>query len=481
MLAAYALATLPVLLRYPPVWPDEVGFCLPAVSIARQGFLSLDLVAGFVPGMDRYYYWNPPLYFLVLAPLLRITAPHNYLLVIRLASWGLGVVFLILSALILRRISESSWITWASLVLLATHITFIRAANTGRMEMLTLVCGGACVLAYLRAGDFETPGWWAVAGLAGGLALVSHPAGAFILVALALHRLVTMGPRFFRERRGLVFLACAAAPLLAWLAYAAQAPHVFVSQFSGQLFRKAAETTGWLQPRGMLASILFPVKFGPLPDSNHDWGFVVIAVSAAVFYFTQAARRQEPFRAIGFWTLSGLALNLFVHEVWYPVYFVLPVIILLGGCAGASRIRLARVFAVTVIAAGIFGNALQISIVHGNEYLTWKEYGAYCSRIGAVIPPGSSVLLLAIPDPYFGMLAEGKAYRFREFVAKGIPVDDRLSERTLNTTDYVVEDSGSWRSPYLNKYVHEHGTLVTEFEVPGHTRPDVRIWRLRGP
>jgi hypothetical protein len=222
------------------------------------------------------------------------------------------------------------------------------------------------------------------------------------------------------------------------------------------------------------------VQFGPLPESDHDWGFLAITVVAVGLYFTQA-RRQEAFRVIGFWALSGLALNWLVHEIWYPVYFVLPVIIFLGGCAAATRLRLARVLAVTVIAAGILANVLQISIVHGNEYLTWKEYRDYCSRIGAVIPPGSNVLLLAIPDPRFGMLAEGKAYRFRAFAPKGIPVDYRLGERTLDSTDYVVEDSAVWRSSQITNYIHAHGTLVTEIDVPGHTWPHTRIWRLREP
>lgn len=479
VLAAYALATLPILLRYPPVWPDEVIFSTPAVSLVRQGFLSSEVLAGFVMGMDRYYYWNPPLYFLALAPLLRVTAPHNYLLVIRLASWVLGAVFLVLSALILRRISGSSWLTWATLMLLGTHITFIRAANLGRMEMLTLVCGAASVAAYFRAINVGRGKWWAISGLAGGLACISHPAGAFIVAALVLHQLLTLGSRFFRERRELFFLASAAAPLLAWLVYAARAPHIFASQFGGQFVRKAAGTTGEFRPHGILANILYPVQFGPLPGTAHDWGFVAIAMVAAGLYFTQV-RGQDWFRVIGLWALSGLGLNLLVHEEWYPVYFALPVIILLGGCAAATRRRSARVFAVTVIAAGILGNVLQISVLHGKEYLTRKEYRDYCSRIGDLIPPGSSVLLAAIPDPYFGMLAEGKAYRFQEFVPSGVPVDPHSSERALNNTDYVV-DSQCCRPPYLDNYIRAHGTLVTEFEVSGHAWPDIRIWRLRRP
>jgi hypothetical protein len=295
---------------------------------------------------------------------------------------------------------------------------------------------------------------------------------------LVLHRLVTVGPRFFRGRRELLFLACAAGPLLAWLVYAAQAPDIFASQFGGQLVRKAAGTTGEFRPHGMLANILYPVQFGPLPETAHDWGFVAIAVAAAGLYFAQV-RRPDWFRVIGLWALSGLALNLLVHEEWYPVYFALPVIILLGGCAAAARGRLARVCAVTVIAAGILGNVLQISILHGKEYLTWEEYRDYCSRIGALIPPGSSVLLAAIPDPYFGMLAEGRAYRFREFVPSAVPVDPHFTETTLNRTDYVV-DSGCCRPPYLDNYIRAHGTLVTEFEVSSHAWPDITLSLLQG-
>jgi hypothetical protein len=431
--------------------------------------------------MDRYYYWNPPLYFLFLAPIVKVASPHDYLLTIRLASWGLGAVFLILSALILRRISGSPWLTCATLMLLGTHITFIRAANLGRMEMLTLVCGAASVAAYLRGVDLGARRWWAVAGLAGGLACVSHPAGAFIFAALVLHQLVTLGPRFFRERRELLFLGAAAGPLVAWLVYAAQAPHIFASQLGGQFVRKAAGATVPFSPHGVLAKILYPVQFGPMPMPvvSHDWGFLVIVLVVTTLCITQV-RGQGWLRIIEFWALSGLALNLLVHEVWYPVYFVLPVVLLLGGCAAAARNRPARTIAVTVIAAGILGNVLQISILHGNEYLTWEEYRNYCSTIVAQIPSGSSVLLAAIPDPYFGMLAEGKAYRFHEFVPVAVPVDPAMAEGTLNSVDYMVE-SGCCRRAYLERYVRAHGTLVSEFGVPGHAWPDVRIWRLRKP
>jgi len=300
--------------------------------------------------------------------------------------------------------------------------------------------------------------------------------GGFIVTALVLDRLVILGRRFFRERSEILFLACVAAPLLAWLVYAAQAPHIFASQFGGQFIRKAAATTGEYRPHGVLANILYPVQFGPLPEATHDWGFVAIAVAVAGLFFTQA-RGRERLRVIGLWALSGLALNLLVHEEWYPVYFALPVIILLGACATAARGRMARVFAVTVIAAGILGNVVQICTLHGKEYLTWKEYQDYSSSIAQVIPPGSSVVLAAIPDPYFGMLAEGKAYRLLEFVPSGVPVDPYLAEKTLNSTDYVV-DSGCCRSRYLDDYIRAHGILSIELEVSGHAWPDVRIWRL---
>ena len=476
--AAYAAATLPVLLRYPPVFPDEVLFCVPAASLMRHSFLSSEVLAGFVAGMDRYYYWNPPFYFLLLAPALRVAAPHNYLLVIRMASWGLGVVFLIIGALILKRISGSGWVTWGTLVLAATHITFIQAANIGRMEMLTLACGGASVAAYLRAIDSEAIGWWVTAGMAGGLACVSHPAGGLIVAALVCHGLVTRGRRFFATRTGLAFMAGAATPLLAWLIYVAQAPGIFASQLGGQFIRKAAESTGNLAPEGILNKLLYPVQFGPMQEASHDWGFMVIVMVTAGLCATQV-RRQAWFQVLGLWALWGISLNLVVHEVWYPVYFVVPVILLLGGCAATAPFRWARLTAVAMIMTGIASNVLQIWVLHGNEYLTWNEYRGYSSSISAQIPPGSNVLLAAIPDPYFGMLAEGKDYHFREFVPRAIPIEADLAEQTLNSTDYVV-DSGCCRPPYLDNYIRAHGTLVAEFEVSGHAWPDIRIWRLRG-
>ena len=117
-------------------------------------------------------------------------------------------------------------------------------------------------------------------------------------------------------------------------------------------------------------------------EPNHDWGFLVIALVVAGLCLTETEGRRW-FRIVGFWAISGLALNLLVYEEWYPVYFALPVILLLGGCAAAARRPVARKLATAAILAGILGNFLQISILHGNEYLTWKEYREYSSAISA--------------------------------------------------------------------------------------------------
>jgi 4-amino-4-deoxy-L-arabinose transferase-like glycosyltransferase len=257
VIGLYALVTLPMLLRYPPIWPDEVLFMSPADSLARGHGMSTAVLAGFISGMDRYTFWLSPGYFVALAALFRFSDPAHELLVMRLFSWMLGVVLLGLAWMILRRLTSHSLMIWPGLILLATHPTFIRAANLGRMEMLTLVFAAGAAGVYLRFLEKGQSRTAAAAGLLAGLACLCHPAGIVILVALALHQLLKGGLRTLARKEIYLFLASALVPLLPWLVYILQAPQFFLIQFAGQFVRKTSAAHTFLE-HGTAARLVLP-------------------------------------------------------------------------------------------------------------------------------------------------------------------------------------------------------------------------------
>jgi hypothetical protein len=98
-----------------------------------------------------------------------------------------------------------------------------------------------------------------------------------------------------------------------------------------------------------------------------------------------------------------------------------------------------------------------------------------------IIPTRSKVLLAAIPDPYFGWLAQDRSYQIYEFVPEGVPVDDRQAQKTLAEVDYVV-GSDCCRPSYLVDYLVAHGKQEVNMGSRDFLSPAVVVWKLsRGP
>ncbi len=483
VVSLYALVTLPMLLRYPPIWPDEVLFMSPSDSLARGAGMGTEVLAGFIPGIELYTFWLPPGYFITLAGLFLVFGPAHHLLVMRLLSWVLGLVLLGASWITLRRLTSQSWIIWPSLMLLATHPAFVRAANLGRMEMLTLVCIIISAYFYLRFLDAGEGRLLAAAGFLGGVACLYHPAGAVILAALALHRLATSGVRALAIRETYFLFGSVFIPIAVWLIYILRAPHLFFVQFGGQFTRKVSHT-GLALVRGtvfewLLRPLQFPYWSRELTAPMADCLPVSICLVAILLLILPARKKAEGW-VLGLWMLAGFALNLFTLEQWYPIYFILPTILVVGWGGAMTHHPWARTLGVLTLIVGIGWNLGQAAVLFRGPDGGWSDYKRYTSILATQIPPGSRILLMAVPDPYFGLWSEKKAYRFYEFVPEGIPVSPAPAEKALASIDYVV-DSGCCSPGYVLQYVRSHGTLVGGAMSPNHSAPPVRIWKLRRP
>ena len=93
-------------------------------------------------------------------------------------------------------------------------------------------------------------------------------------------------------------------------------------------------------------------------------------------------------------------------------------------------------------------------------------------------PLHSTVLLAAIPDPYFGLLDINQSYRFYEFVPLGVPVDRAEAEQVLARVDYVV-GSNCCSPPYLADYLTAHGKIEAQLGQRDFLSPPIVLWKLR--
>jgi 4-amino-4-deoxy-L-arabinose transferase-like glycosyltransferase len=488
VIAIYALATLPILLKFPSVWPDEVNLYEPAAALARGQGMGTSVLAGFLPGIDRFTYWQPPGYFFFLSLVLRFVAPAHHFVAMRLFSWSLGVVVLVLGAAMLKRLAPSSVWALLGLVILATQVSFMQSANVGRMEMPTLACMMAALCAYLA---YRAKGrrWSLVmAGLFAGLAMLFHPVGILAPAVMVLSELVAPSWRELRLKNAVIFAGVITLVFLPWFIYIAQAPRLFQAQMSGQSIRKSLYLGFLLTTRGYKFWLLSPFGNASCPLGNRWLGVwplpignsalipaLLLGVGLAALLAKTGSRAEASM--LGAWALGGYAINLFMPEFWYTVYFITPSCLLLGWAVAESSQRWMRAAALaTLLAAGAW-NYAEVSLISFDCQDARMAYQFYCLTLSRTIPDHSTILLASIPDPYFGLLATGKSYRLYEFVPVGVPLDAAGAGQTMARIDYVV-GSDCCRPQYLADYLTAHGKVEADLGRRDFLSPPVLLWKL---
>jgi hypothetical protein len=321
-----------------------------------------------------------------------------------------------------------------------------------------------------------------LAGLSSGLACLFHPAGVTILVALGLHLLLKGGLKALGRPETYLFGAAAAAPFLPWLIYILRAPHIFAVQFGGQLARKSAGTGLALERGTVLAWLRYPVLNPALvPGEGSEAGDFIMSLTflVALVYLVLPARGKKEAGVVGLWMLAGYALNLFSREVWYPIYFFVPLTLLLAWGLAKTTFPWARTLGTVTLLLGLAWQLTRLPVFFASRYGDWPAYKKYTAALAGRLPAGSRVLLMAWPDPYFGLEEENKNYRLYEFVPEGIPVDPVLAEKALASMDYIV-DSGCCNPAYVRSYLKTHGTFEGVMPSSLGLGYPVRILKLAG-
>ena len=314
---------------WPPPWPDEAWLA----DIALHGGRT-DLFGSYL-GLDRVAGWLPPLYWMVLRVWLWVwgadLGPQR----------GLSLVCALGATVALWRLSQRwglpGWVAlgaWLS-------VSWWRAALTGRPDMLCLALALWCL---------SLVGWRA--GLAGGLALCTHPVALPVLLR-------GRGQRW-------VWWAALAVPLACWGVYVLwSGPGFWWGQWWAQLARKGAGGSiptaarlAWHDPVVMGCAVLGLVR-APAPR----WALYVGATGLAVY-------------------LGG--------ERGYPVYLVPWAVLGVGRVLWDLRPRVRRwaLLGLSILCLVVLGRSVQAEAV---EVPDWWE----SQYLDTHIPGGT------IPDPYW--------------------------------------------------------------------------------
>lgn len=447
-LASFGFYAKALLLKYPPVWPDEALFADAALSLIHRGILGTEVLSGTMPRIGERTYWMPPLYYFYLGGVFYIWGAG--VVSMRLSSLAAALAVMALTCGVGLRSGLGRWLSLIPVCFLAVDTVFLRAALIGRMEMLTL----AFILGalWLAMGSSDPEGYPGMkrsffTGVASALATLTHPLGAVAPVAVMGVR--TLIPAGSRSKTLSPIPAGMLLPVAPWAIYILQDWRDFLAQFGGQVVRKATyhpahPHAAWRVGHVVRLLVANLAQYGAnlrTPDEV----MVPLVLAAGFAGLCWAACRQKALLVLPVCQALTLIAVVLGREAWYPACLA-P----LTGVGIAHLIRraerrvpwkMACASLAILLSAWFAQRSLsrisQINYLRNTVYRSGTDYFEWCDAISKVIPSKSRVLLAVIPDPYFGLLSRSDLER-REFLPARIPIDPQQYRRYLGDADYII-------------------------------------------
>ncbi len=483
-----------LLLKYPPVWPDEALFANVAINLIHRGELSMDIFSGTLLGIGRRAVFMPPLYYFYLASIFHFWGPG--IVVMRLSSLAAALAVIIMTYGLGLRSGLGRWLSLVPVCFLVVDKAFLRAAILGRMEMLSLAF---MLVAFWLAMDVTNaegrPGAKTsfLAGLACASAALTHPLGAAAAPAVVGARTVIAGgPR----RRVLApMLAGLFLPVSAWAVYISLDWKAFASQFGGHMAARlpplphSSVSAATLRVGHMLHVALANIaRSGPDVRTPDEVMTLIVIASGFAGLCLAAIERKET-----------LVLPLCQPMILPLVVFGRGVYLLPLTAVGlAHLIHLAKqripwrmacatgaVFLCSWFGLRSFAVTSRINYVRNVVYKDGTNYFTWCQDISRALPSRSQVLISVIPDPYF-CLIDRPDLKLREFLDESVPIDPQRYQQYMADADYVIigpdrenpMTENKSPSPRVNDFAQSAGKLIAVVGTSSEQGYFARIYKV---
>lgn len=517
----------------PLAWPDEALFSAPAASLVVGGNFATPVLAGLIPGMERATLWNSPLFMVLLAGPYALFGESQA--IGRAFTFVLALIALALFALLAGRLLRGiapdrgadhrplrERVAAALPLILVCDLSFQRAANTIRMDMLTLCFMLGAFYCFLRDRDAARSGnskhswrWPLAAGACVGGAALSHPI-AVLLVPLVL---IWTLPRW----RSLFLTGAGTLSVFSlWLPYIFTHLQLFCVQFVAQLARKkdilslfGGETGGVLRVYAaqyggqgfwmlLAGGMVLLAAFASLWRLAREWRSSAASAeggaSNSVQQVLNRIRRvldSEVVRLVAS-LATVFVLVLLSSEAWYPLY-VGPFLLLTtarlycdASHASAPTVwqrlqpeSLALPFAAFALAIGTLSFMFREHIV----YDTPTQVARFEAAALDATRDCRAVYLRVRPDPYFALRERRAEQEFEQEILEFIPgklqFDPRempfpalrecmaipgghheMLRRRYDSIDCFLLDSNDAWEPPLRDYLRENAGSFETIELP---------------
>lgn len=428
LIAGFALLMLSLLHSKFPVFMDEAIFS-DMVNRFNQGLgFSTLLFKDFMPYVEKYSYWYPPLYFLTLAPVYQLFGAS--ITVMRLFSLFFGVVTLIFIYLWSRDIFKFKYSVLLVLLILVSDFYFQDASIVGRMEMFTIAAGMAALFFHQLYINNKKQKWNFLSGFFSVYSLLSHPTSVIILFPIAINLLFLKKDVLKDKLKAwIIYGLPILIGVLIWVVSFWPNRNIFLMQNAIQLHRK--------QYAPIYVFEIF--KFKPF----HRLVLLIYFLSNFIFaarVVINKDRFKPQNRLLLGYAVTSTFLPVLMKEMWYLVYISIFGAVLLvinlehwqqkgwkwlsGGIL--SCLLLLNLF--------IFFTTLDPIIKNPDNYWSISE------KISQHIPLNSKVIMSSLPDPffYFEDQRPDLTLRVTPNSPESEPIDADVYNRIFEDVDYAV-------------------------------------------
>jgi 4-amino-4-deoxy-L-arabinose transferase-like glycosyltransferase len=413
ILVLYFSATLPLLTSWPVLWPDEVHFADIARTFAEHGYLGTTLIKG----MENHVYWQPPMYFVILAGVIKVVGFD--IVALRIFSILVGLAIIILTYQIAVRASNNLVVPRLTLLFLAVNPLFVNYIKLVRMDGVCMLWN---LLAIYSALSTRERVWIPATFVA--LACFTHPFGligacAFFLFALFAEE----GKK--RWQNILVLISVLAIGFGLWGAYIAEDIPSFLFQMNFQFARKASNT--------VVAPVQFIKSFWRMPL----W-LPATLIALGLLWSEFFSNRSRAIRLLSLHLLISVMIVALTFELFYHLY-VLPyasmaIALMLWLWSRSGR----RHFVSTAVSLLLIANSLvyfgYVNVLVHVRLKQKAEYKTIVQDVEQHLAPNSTLMLSGLPSLFWGLHGEGKSFRFVEPVF----LNEHLKGEALENLNYLI-------------------------------------------
>ncbi len=451
-----------LIMKVPPLWPDESIYAEIAYNILHYARSGADLWGDAIPGVKDHILGYPPLFIYSLAFWFKLNVFTIFSQ--RFLSIIVGLVYLFsyfyLAKTFLNKKNNYELI-FIPLLILVFDPTFLRTSIISRPEIFVLLFANISLISFnhvflkqskKRIGRKDLF-FSVLAGLTASIATLFHLLGIIYLISEAILLIFIKRTKICKDKLSLLFLASSLIPLIMFTFTLIPYLDNYKNQI-GTISQMRATSPSWIRQ-------IF--TYAPTEERT----FAILLIISGIFPLLFGKIYQN--RRL-------MLITLIIAMSWIIVlvgkiqwYYILPIPFTYMGIALMidSENKKSSLFRKMLVLVLFFFLLLNLKSIFSLRYLFYKDVYSYeelSTQILNYIPDNKTVFLSSIPDAYyvFKTKRNNRLYQFPP-----VPIAPEKFLNLLDQSDYIIYNASlsvSGLDLYLQKYVLKNMAKANKIE-----------------